>query len=218
MGNRENAAIGMKLFYKGEILSFISGVLAILGAIILAVAGIGAFVADSSGSLDGNVEAVAGVGALLGFVVILAAAVVGLIGFIKDLKGLHRAGKDNAKFQTAFYFVLFCLALSAICILFQNKNPELAAGFSSSSYLVGIGTAYYVVQGIMQLLPNTEFETKGRKLMIWMVVTGVIRAVCKGASGLQGDMVIVFAIAGLVATVIWYVLYLSYLKNAKDAL
>ena len=218
MGNRENASVGMKLFYKGEILTFIASIIAIVGGLIVAAAGIGAAVADATGNMSGDVEAVAGIGGLLGLIVVLAGGIIGIIGFIKDLKGLHRAGKDNAKFQTAFYFVLFCMALSVICMLFQNKNPELAAGFSSSSYLIGIGTAYYVVQGVMQLLPNTELETKGRKLIVWMFVVGILRAIFNSVSGMQGGMVIAFVIADLVITVIWYYLYLTYLKQAKDAL
>jgi len=217
----QNAYHGVKKIFTAELLKLIGGACALIAAILLAV--------TTGAAAAGSEDAVVASG--LGSIVLIAAAVVlPIIGFIMNLVGLRQAGKDEEYFQTAFIISIFTLIIRFVSGIFtmMNVGGGAADNIATSISRIGeIAVFILVVYGITNLadrLHKSEILGTASTLIIFYVIAyglAIVLDIVVLFFGNSGNMVKIEGIMGIVSAVCSiaaYIIYLVYLGKAKKML
>lgn len=202
MNSYPNASQGVKSLFTSEILSLVAEVL----AIIVAVIGIFAY-----GSLVGGRSASAVVSAGFAGIFGIAILIIKIVAFIFCIIGLVNAGKDNNTFSTALLMVL-------ISVLFTFIN--FFAGITLVDYLIkalNFGETFFIVKAVIELVPGNDLEASGAIIIGLAIATlaiGILASLFAGVAFLG----FIINLAGFVCTVVFYILYLSFLGRAGKTL
>lgn len=207
MNKYPNAARGVQKIFNGEIVSLIG---AVAGAILAVFTGF-----TLGATLMGNVV-LAGVFGLISIILSIGVAVLSIIAFVLLLTGLKSAGQDNVTFNKAIIWILVDLGATILAALLSSLLPPvLITIINAFNALLDVIVIYFVVTGCVELLPGTEFEAKSRNLIMMCGIAVLVAALAKFLAGPLG---MIASILDLVATVAYYVMYLSFLNKAKNAL
>lgn len=210
-----NAQEGIKKVYKSEILllitSICSAIISIVGAITLAVA--------NQTNDVGSALAGFGIVAILG----IAVMIVALVALIMQLSGLSKAALDDQNFKLAMIFVIAQLFIQIMNALFQDDGI-MKQIFDTLQNALGFFAVVYIVRGIQSLaakLDDQEMISKGNRILYLILIIYVATIVVGWltiAITTIPVVVVIFAVAVLVLSVVQYFIYLKYLSKARTML
>lgn len=202
MNTYPNASDGVKQIFLSEIFGLIGAVLAVITAFFGA-----AFVGSAfSGSTAGTVAS-AGLAGIFGILTVGVA----IAAFVLKILGLNKAGKDNRTFLTALLVVLIA-ALIALLNAFIKSSI-----LSSIGDILDFVVLFFVVKGVTELLPGTEFEQNGKTIVTLgfiVMIIGIVVAIL----GRVKFITILGGIASFICSVVYYIMYLIFLNKAKNSL
>ncbi len=215
----ENARNGIGKVFTAEVLNIIVAVCTLITGIFLVLA-IGAASAESTGGAIAS-----GIGGVLFSV---AAGVIGIIAFILQLVGLNKAGQDSEQIKKAFTITIVGLI---VAILFGILN----SAFPSATWIKGIGDVVGAILGLL-VTYNILFGCAGLKseltdkanstwkmymiVIILDIVIGIV-SVILGALGITTVSAVAYAIvliADFIFDIVAYIMFLSFLNNARKVL
>lgn len=217
----QNAYHGVKKIFTAELLKLIGGACALIAAILLLVTA-GAAVAGSEGGF---------VASGLGSMVLLAAAVVlPIIGFIMNLVGLRQAGNDEENFHTAFIISIFALIIRVVSGIFTMLNvgggvaDNIATSVSRICEIVVFVLVVFGVTNLADRLHKSEILGTASTLITFYLIAFGIAIILdivvlffgngENLMKIEGIMGIVSAICSIIA----YIIYLVFLGKAKKLL
>ena len=209
-----NAFEGVKKLFKSEILTII-GIVCMILAAFFGILTASLADADEIGSALGF-----GIGAL---VFSLGFAVLSIIAFIMQLRGLNIAALDEPKFKTALVFVLLGIAGSVLSGLNTERLAFLNDVGTILTNISSIFIIYYVIQGVSSLAAvyGNEAIIKKGKTIIYMILGVYICSLIASILGLfvlDGTAAAVVTLIASVLTLVQYILYLTFLSDAKKML
>lgn len=174
----------------------------------------------------GAVSAVFGGGGALiavGIVFTVAAVVISIICLVFQLMGLNMASQDNKTYVSAITWVIVSIAGSVAGSLL-GLIPVVGWLFSMlGSIAAALGSYFsvkYILQATIELLKSPEFDAKAKTVNALLVTTMILSIVSAVLSPIP---VIKFlgglaSLGNLVVSIIYYVLYMSFIAKAKDAM
>ena len=201
-----NALEGVKKIYKAEILELISGIVAVVAAIIAAV-----------GVASEGVGGVVGGGLLF-----IAVAVLAIIAFIMGIVGVKKAMPDEENFKNAFYVLIVGIVASVVLGVGKGGGVLSNAGETLSS-ICSFLAQYYIITAIIALakrLGDSEMEAKGlstRKLIMIVWIIKIVLEVIEIFVDRSAALAVIGGIIGIVAAVIAIIGYVMYLKLLSKA-
>lgn len=210
-----NAAAGVKKIFTAEILALIAAIATLISTILLVVT----LGAAASGSKGGTI--VAG-----GFTAILfvAAGIVGIVAFIMSIVGISNASKDEPTFKTALICVIVGIIGSLVASIFSGNAVVSAIG-SLVTNVANLFVTIFVITGIIRLadqLNNAEVGNKGNNILKMIIAISVLAIIANLIVLIMGGRISVvagiIAIVAAVLEIVQYIMYLSFLSNAKAML
>ena len=214
----QNAFNGLKKIYNSEILSLIA---AALGAVASSFGGKASQEISGAGLTPGTAFGV--------MIPLMAAGILAIVAAVMELFGLKDAAEDDEYFKTGYTYALIGLVVSiAVSVLqYMKIGGGLLDDFGKLvSSFVQIAVTFYVISGIRNLaekLGNAEMAGRGKKVFniyaVTVILASVVTLLTTVLSGnIQTVVAGILAVVTLVLTVVGYVLYLRYLRNAKEML
>lgn len=216
-----NAAKGIKKIYSAEIMKLVSYICLIVAAVIGVIAIAAA--TGTGGSDTGLAVFAGGVGAV---VLVIAFIVLLIISFIMNLVGFINASHDGDSFKTALIFLILGIIMSALSGFFTAKNSGVGNVFYSLSTLSDTLATIFVIAGGVKLADRLnvgEVSRKGSNVLKLIIVVEIITFIVSFISTFMGGVAtsIVSAVLLLTAFIlsfIKYIMYLSFLSQAKKML
>lgn len=168
------------------------------------------------------IEPVRIVATVLGLVSVL----VMLAAFILHMLGLQQAGKEDGYFRIAFWIIIFSILLSVAAAIVQVVAPGLGLVYTLLNSVADVCLAVvivYVITGISNVatqLGRHAFAYKGKVLVYVILGLYLFAAVLALLSQFLGgipELLVIFAIASIAASVfelVVYIIYLIYLAQA----
>ena len=205
---------GVKKVFIGELLEIVSAIAALVSSVLAALV--------TEGKLPEVVAAaVAGVA--------LAAGIIAIIAFIIQMIGLFQAGFDENSFRTAFWTVLFTIALSiASVILSSFPVTKIAADVVDTLITVlRLFVVLFILNGIVvlaQRLNNEAMASEGRLLAFILIALFGISAILNiipvffGSVDWAAKVSAIIAIVVSVLQFITYIIFVVYLGRATRML
>ncbi len=221
-----NVATGVKKIYTAEILSLIAAVCGFVTLIMTILAA-----TSAQGALDGDVTAGSAAGMLLGSVGLLifglGTLVLLIIAFIINIQGVSRASKDETdkfNFKTAFYMIIASIVVSVVSGFFSS-NEAVNDALTALSSVFELITTFFVLYGIADFaekIADKDLAAKAKNVITGIAVAQVLAIITKTVSGLLtvtlGQVVsIILAVISLILSLVYYILYLKLLGQAKNA-
>ncbi len=209
-----NAFSGSKKLFVAEILTLITAVLTIIGALV-------AFGSVKSGSLDG---------AFGGGALIIIAGIVAIIAIVFQFIGVTECSRDEPKFKTALAALIVNLVASVIS---SFTKGTLSSVFSGISTLASICAIYFIITGFISLadkLGNGEVSSFGKTVLIISVGVLVVSAVLSIITGIITPSEItldslssykttrILTLIASVLSLVQTVVYLLFLNKSKEML
>ena len=153
----------------------------------------------------------------------IAFFVLALISFILTIVGLAYARKDDANFNVAFIFLFVNLILTFVGTLIPGTFGGLLLAFGNIASLVMF---IYIVLGIRSLaeqIGNEQVSAKGKIILTILVCVYVLAFIARLVSAFTIDAVTatisgILAIISIVLSIIGYIIFLTYLAQAKKML
>lgn len=213
----EMARKGIGQVFTSQILMIVGTVCTLITAIFAGVA-IAAMASESAGGMFG-----AGIGSAI---FAIAAAVLGIIGFILNLVGLNKAGQDNAQIKSAFTLSIIALIIG---IIGGILSASLGTSYSWINSIVELIQAiialvitYKVLMGCAELNPALQDKANSVwKVYLCLIILDIvvtIVAIILGVMGVTGVSAIAFiliAVIDFVFDIVAYFMYLSFLGRAR---
>lgn len=211
----ENAYLGVKKIFTSEML-------ALIGAVCGMVSLLFAYVIKDKVNAETVDNATAAGGT--GFLVFGAAAGILLfIGYIMMILGVNKAKADEDAFKTAFIAIFVALIAGVVASFISQKtiNGILTIVSDVAELMITI----YIIEGIRNLarkLERKDMDEKGNnlfKMIIAMYALVIIARIILAIFGSKSEVVAAILVVGAgVVEVVQYILYLVYLKKAKEML
>lgn len=211
----ENAYLGVKKIFTSEML-------ALIGAVCGMVSLLFAYVIKDKINAETVDNATAAGGT--GFLVFGAiAGVCLLVGFILMILGVNKAKADEDAFKTAFIAIFVALIAGVVASFISQKtiNGILTIVSDVAELMITI----YIIEGIRNLarkLERKDMDEKGNnlfKMIIAMYALVIIARIILAIFGSKSEVVAAILVVGAgVVEVVQYILYLVYLKKAKEML
>lgn len=212
---------GVKKIFAAEILNLAASLCIFLTG-LAAVTGLAAAVNNDETGL-----AVSGIGVL---VLVAAAVVLPVIGYIMSFAGMHQASDDEGSFGTAFWFAVLALIVSLISGLMMLFHIEESIGDAVTDLVRNICEIcifVFVIQGISSLAGRlckegtADFGNRVRYLVtiLYGLVTIADLVPAFFGESETADMVsgVMNITAGILSTAT-HIIYLVYLGKAKTLL
>lgn len=209
-----NAFEGVKKLFKSEILQIIAVIAMIFGAVFGILTAMAADADNISGALGFAIPTL---------VCMLGGAVLAVIAFIMQLRGLNTAALDEPKFKTALMFVLLGIAGSILSGISSEKLAFLKDIGTIVTNVSSIFITYYVIEGVSSLAKqygNEAIIKKGKTIMYMIAGVYVCSLIATILSSfvLDGTAAAVVSLIASILTLIQYILYLTFLSDAKKML
>lgn len=211
-----NAAKGVKRIFTAEILALIAAICTVI-AIILGIIMYGA----ASANADGGAVLSFGGAALFA----TGAGVLMIIAFIMQIVGISNAAKDEVSFKTAMICLIVGIVASLIGSIFSGSSVIYSIT-DLVSKLMSLFVTIFIISGIIKLadkLNDGAVSAKGSNLLKLITVIYALSLVANlivlilggyAASVVAG----VIALVAVILSIVKYVLFLSYLNQAKKML
>ena len=216
-----NAFNGSKKIFLAEILSLITSVLLIIGALVA----VSAVKAETG---DGAVGSLVGGGTL-----IIVGGIVAIVAFIIQIIGINACAKDEPAFKNALYAIIAGIIASVISSAVSASAPTVSSIFSAISALASLGAVVFVIKGFINLanqLGRSDVAASGKTVLYVSVGLLLLSVVLTFISGVitPSDLTSVnlssyktAQILSLIASVLSIgqtIVYLLFLKKSKDML
>ncbi|MBQ6153305.1 MAG: hypothetical protein IJJ15_06125 [Ruminococcus sp.] len=217
-----NAYNGVKKIFSAEILHLVAVILMAVGLVTAVIAGVvGTAVGDAAELTEG--EFVVTVGGIIGAVSILAVGgILALIAFILQIVGVGQAMKDESYFKTAFIFIFVGIACTVLsCIPDTVLTDFFISLFRTLGQISQLLVTIYIIGGIQRLaskMGNIDLERKGSTIFTLITIFYCVAIIVCIVSLFATLLAEIFAICALVIDLVTYIIFLSYLAQAKKML
>lgn len=214
----ENARRGLGKIFAGEVVSIIASVIGIIATVIMVVRG-------TALQTDGTAINTTDIVSLLSLV---SAVGLAAIAFILNLIGVIGASKDDEGFKNALILLVIGIVASIVSTILATKHPNISGYLSSLSDICHLFVFYYVVCGCLNIAEakrNTGLAASCKRariiiLIIWVIslVLNFLNNSSKAKEGAIGTVTLILGIAGGVATILSYIIYLSVIRRTIDTI
>lgn len=215
----ENARKGLGKIFAGEVVSIIAAVIGIIATVIMAVRGTAL---QTEGAAINTSD-------IVSMLSMLGAVVLAVIAFILNLIGVIGASKDDEGFKNALIMLVMGIVASIVSSFLATKHPNISGYLSSLSDICQLFVFYYVVCGCLNIAEarkDSSLAASCRRarviiIIIW-VISLVLRFLNKSFNGKSdpalATVTLVLGIAGGVATIVSYLIYLSILRRTINVI
>ena len=209
-----NAYAGVKKLYTSEILSIVGGLALLVAAILIAI--------GKAGSEAGS-ETVEYAGIGIGAVIGLAGMVVLLISYIFQIIGVNKASNDEPAFKIALFLIIVSFICTAASSLTKDNGnaTTLSSIFDSVWSVIELGVTVFIIQGIRNLadrLNNGAVSAKGATIFKIMTAFYALIIVANIVAIFSVTIAVIIAIIVPILSLIQYIIFLSFLSQAKKML
>ena len=215
----ENARRGLGKIFAGEVVSIIATVIGIIATVIMVVRG-------TALQTDGAAINTADIVSMLS---LISTVVLAAIAFILNLIGVIGASKDDEGFKNALIMLVIGIVASIVSTFLATKHPNISGYLSSLSEICQLFVFYYVICGCLNIAEakrNDSLAASCRRARIIILVIWVISLVLNFLNKFFSNksdptlntIILVLGIAGGVATIISYIIYLSVLRRTIDTI
>lgn len=202
-----NAKNGVSKIFSAEILLLVDAVVVFVGA-LMAVGGAAVYDKDPSTG--------AAIVSSLGLIIALVCALVSVVGFIMYIMGVNEAKKDEASYWKVFAIIVLNLVCSAVAGL--PVMTQYSTYFDAASSLLNICQMIAVIKATNKLLEKRN-EIKLAEKGASTINTGTILMVVSSIASALGSVLGAWAVVcSAVLSIVFHVLYLTYLSKAKNCL
>ena len=210
----ENARKGLGKIFAGEVVSIIAAVIGIIATVIMAVRG-------TALQTDGAAINTSDIVSMLS---LLSAVVMAAIAFILNLIGVIGASKDDEGFKNALIVLVVGIVASIVSSFLNTKHPNISGYLSSLSDICQLFVFYYIVCGCLNIAEarkDSSLAASCKRARVIIIVIWVISLVLNflnkffngKADPALGTVTLALGIAGGVATILSYIIYLSVLRR-----
>lgn len=218
-----NAAKGVKRIFTAEILKLIGTICAVIGLLIVAI---GAAAAGATNGSDAGLAAFVG-SAAGGLVLFAVYAILVTIAFFMHLVGIINARHDEDSFKSALACLIIGLVAMILSGVFFSINATVASLFYTFGNLMSLFVTIFIISGIIKLadkMNRGDVSTKGTNVLkLIIVITGlslilsIVSSIMINNTAVIVTALILFVVA-LVLCIVEYIMFLSFLANAKKML
>ncbi len=207
--------------FNGSKKLFLAEILALIGAILIMIAGItlGGTIANAENSTgEGIVAGAVGAGAL-----VLIGGIVAIVAFVIEIIGINACAKDEPKFKTALYAILAGIVASAISS-FTSKSDSVSVVseiFSVISAIASLVATVLIIKGFISLaekLERSDVIASGNTTLYIYVGTSAVSIIASIVSVVAKSTAIPMAIVSGVASIAGLIVFILFLKKSKDML
>lgn len=217
------AYIGVKRLFTSRILAIIGG-FAMLASTFFALI----LNADPEYATKKEVSANDLV-AMLVLVFLFASCVILVAAYVLGIVGLSKASIDEPAFRIALFTTVANIAIVGFGSMFSSMNNDFMSSLMTSiSTIADLIIFIYTIQGIRSLalkLGDKDMDRRGNTLfkvllvvIIIEFIVNVIVAIFQGANIAVAVIAAILSVAGVVLTIIQYIMFLVYLAKAKKML
>lgn len=210
MSSFPNASAGIQKVFKAEILNLISLLVAVLGTIFV-VCSIGAR------SMGGIITL-----SVIGILLMLGSLALTVFSFVNFLIGLKRASADEDSFRKALLCCIASVAVQVVAVILScfirssNTGNDIA---NVLSRVADLGCTFFTITGCTFLLTKrgkNSLSNSGSNTMLMILVLFGISIVFRIVPIfiLSPIPKIIFLILYAIASLVAYVKYLSFLRDA----
>lgn len=212
-----NAHEGVKKIFIAEVIGLIAAALLLISAIVsVFMVGTAKNLSDVGGSV------------IVTLLTVLSSVILAIVAFIFRILGISSAMKDETvKFKYAFYCVFVSLGAAILQAIISFFNSKVAEVFEVIAAVAGLLVTLYIILGIVELaktLGNGAMEKKGKTLYYIIfgfycveIIFDILLVIFKKDIDTL-IMASIFSLVKLLFSVVKYVLYLIYLKEAEKML
>lgn len=204
---------------------FTAQILLIITAICYAIAAICTAVAIGAAASDAMVGA--GISTILLVLFGLAGGVMSIIGFILQLVGLSKAGKDNDKIKSAFTITIIGLIIAIVIGIVKSLVGASYAWAGNIgdlvNFIISLIVTYNVLMGCAELNPALQEKAeKTWKMYMIVVILDIVIAIVAIIMGILGVTAVsavasyILIILDVVFEVVSFVMYLMFLAQARN--
>lgn len=228
MENFRNAQVGIKKVFSAAIMQIISLVLVGVGTFLLFLE------TDKLSPTDAKLD----MGPATGIIVIVAtlmifvALILMIIGFIFNLIGLAKAGKDDQNLKAAFIISVFGLVVAVIIAVLSQipaiRDMDLVKTFIATATtfnsLLDILIVVFVCSGTSNLLMSRDENALAKKgntasiiFCILVALSAIIHIIVSTTSISSVNLVaaVVLLVAYVILSLVAYIKYLVFLGKAR---
>ncbi len=213
-----NAARGVKMLFRAEILDLIASFTMIIAVALALVTAAGA-------NANPDINAGTAVAGMSTIVFMSASVVLAIVAGVLALVGIIFASKDEVSFKTALIAIIIGVVAAVVMGIFSG-NATVNAICQSIQRVMDIIVTIFVINGITNLadkMHNIVVGTKGRRLLYIIVCVFVLSLIANIIVLIFGGMfasvtATIIALAAAVLEVIGYIIYLTMLAQAKKML
>lgn len=229
-----SAAAGSRKLFVGEILALIGAICTGISLMLVFFAAASVTsVENVAGMIEGaeNAEqlgqAIAGaatttvVSAGLGGLLIIAGAIVALVGLILFMVGAGQAGNDEPVFKTVLYLMIASIVLGVVGS-FLRANPTIYIIINAVNKFLSLYATFLVIDGFKKLAQNMGNTTMAEKadssfkiIACMLIISVILQVIATFVGGTIGG---ILTLVALVADVIWYLIYIGVLSKGKNML
>jgi len=197
--NYPSAAGGLKIMFLAQILTIVSAVIIVVGAVLSAVTF-----------------------GLLAILVVLGSLVLMAAGIL-EIWGLYKASADDEGYRGALLFAVVSVVLGIVVNLIAKDGSILKSLASIVQTVLGFLVVNAVCQTTSNLLHSMGKEAlaeRGNTVSKLYFICTVISVVCTlvGAIPIENILANLAGFVGGVITIVGYVLYLGFLSSGGTAL
>ena len=214
---------GIKKIRRAQILDIISGVLALVLAVIAIVAAFG----EDSGKVSDEFLAAAALAVAVLTIVIL---ILGLCSFFIELSGLGKAANDEENFKKARMVIFVAILASLIASILSSFHigsdmiTELASIISKCSSIIVVTYVCAGAGNLLEELGKPELAEQGKKVASIIAIAFLLSTIADAIPTFLGKNDITDLINGicsLIATVLSLIgtfSYIGFLKRTTNAM
>ena len=217
-----NAASGSKKIFTGEVLMLFVAILS-GAALIIGVIGAASMLAASAEGIEVTGAAIGGVAAA--GAIGIAVAVLSLIALILTIVGVASCGKDEPMFKSVLMVMLISLIVSVISGFVPNATAK--GVLQTIGDVLSLISTIFMIGAFMNLadkLGNEQVKNHGNAILKFLICLILIQLVLRiivnffGTTVVGSTVTLILGVVILIASLIQYFMYLSFLGRAKNML
>lgn len=211
----ENARKGLGKIFAGEVVSIIATVITVAAAVLIAYSGT---LLKAEGKSINTTD-------IISLISMIVALVLTVVAFLLNLIGIIAASKDDEGFKNALAVLVLGLVATIVSSILLKSHPNIAGYLSSLHDICQLFVLYYVVSGCVSIASSMKKDnlvSSGNRAKVIIIIVWVISLVLNflnknnAKNETVGTIALILTIAGGVASIVSYIIYLSVIRRTID--
>lgn len=214
----ENAKNGIGKIFTSQILAILAAICALVAAIFAVVAANAVSESLTGGAYSGSIGLA---------IFTLASVILLVIGYILEMVGLSKAGKDEELFKKAFTVAIIGLVVSIVLgVLSSLTTFRWMIDISEiCNFFISLIIVHHVLFGVANICPSiSDRAVKVWKIYMAIIIVDIIANIVSIIMALLGlyvgsaILLLAFSIFDAIMQIVAYVMFLSFLATARKTI